>query len=308
MARRWVLLATLLGLAVFASGPAQAKTPRCFGAAARDPLKPCTNAKLNRSVTPTPRRAPLIPGSDCAKLAPQGSAVPCAFGPDAASARGHFALIGDSHAAHWRSAVTLIARRAHWRGVALTLSGCSFSTIARTLPEPYASECETWKSDVLAWLAAHPEVTSLVLANKTPDQDDFAPRPMPSFEAQANAYVEMWNRLPASVRRVYVIRDNPSGRVTTLTCVARMMARKRSAARHCSVPLRTALRPDPQAEAVMLAATPRIALVDLTPFFCDARSCYPVVGGVLVYRDINHLTTLFAETLAPFLQRALALP
>jgi hypothetical protein len=303
-----VVVALLLALSLLTAATAHAKTPRCFGAAARDPQRPCTNAKLKRSVTPTPRRAPLIPGSDCAKLPAEGTAIACAFGADAATARGHFALIGDSHAAHWRSAVTLIARRTQQRGVALTRSGCSFSVIARTLPEPYAGECETWKQDVLSWLTNHPEVTSLVLANKTPDADDFAPQPMPSFEAQANAYVELWNRLPASVQRVSVIRDNPSGRVSTLTCVARMMAKQRSAAKHCAVPLKTALRPDPEASAVALSATPRIRLVDLTPFFCDARSCYPVVGGVLVYRDLNHLTTLFAETLAPYLQRAMALP
>jgi hypothetical protein len=307
MAPRWVF-ATLLALALLGAAAADAKTPRCFGAAARDPQRPCTNAKLKRSVTPTPRRAPLIPGSDCTKLPTEGTAVPCAFGADAATARGQFALVGDSHAAHWRPTVTVIARRTRQRGVALTRSGCSFSAIARTLPEPYATECETWKEDVLAWLTRHPEITSLVLASKTPDEDDFAPKPMPSFEAQTTAYVEIWNRLPASVQRVYVIRDNPSGRVTTLTCVARMMARARSAAKHCSVPRRTALRPDPEAAAVALQATPRIQLVDLTPFFCDTRSCYPVVGGVLVYRDFNHLTTLFAETLAPYLQRAMALP
>src|SRR5690349_7115475 len=213
MAPRWVF-ATLLAAAMLLPGAAHAKTPRCFGAAARDPLKPCTNPKLKRSVTPTPRRAPLIPGSDCTKQAPQGTAVPCAFGADAAAARGQFALIGDSHAAHWRPTVTLIAKRTHYRGLALTRSGCSFSAIARTLPEPYASECETFKQDVLAWLTNHPEVTTLVLANKTPDADDFSPRPLPSFETQANAYVETWNRLPASVQRVFVIRDNPSGRVS----------------------------------------------------------------------------------------------
>ena len=44
--------------------------------------------------------------------------------------------------------------------------------------------------------------------------------------------------------------------------------------------------------------------MDLTPFFCDQRSCYPVVGGVLVHKDINHLTRHFAETLGPYLLRA----
>ena len=307
MAPRWVL-ALCVVLVVLGGGVAEAATPRCFGAAARDPLRPCENPRLKRSVTPTPRAAPLIPGSDCTKQVQEGLVVPCAFGASATAARGQLALIGDSHAAHWRPTVTLIAQRTGWRGVAITKSGCSFSAISRTLPEPQASECETWKSDIVTWLAAHPEVSTVVLANKTPDQDDFSPRPMPSFEAQSSAYVELWNRLPASVQRVFVIRDNPSGRVSTLDCVARMMRKRRSAAKHCAVPRRTALPADPAAAAVASAASPRIQLLDLTPFFCDTRSCYPVVGGVLVYRDLNHLTTLFAETLAPFVQRPLALP
>ena len=74
------------------------------------------------------------------------------------------------------------------------------------------------------------------------------------------------------------------------------------------VPRVNALPPDPQEAAIAQVDPARFEFVDLTPFFCDERSCYPVVGGVLIYRDLNHLTTLFAETLAPYLQRALALP
>ena len=50
--------------------------------------------------------------------------------------------------------------------------------------------------------------------------------------------------------------------------------------------------------------THRTGRVDLTPFFCDGRDCYPVVGGVLVYHDQNHMTPLFAKTLGPYLRRA----
>ena len=43
--------------------------------------------------------------------------------------------------------------------------------------------------------------------------------------------------------------------------------------------------------------------IDLTNFFCDARYCYPVVGGVLAYKDQNHITPTFARTLAPYIER-----
>src|SRR3954451_7400402 len=121
MAPRW-LFALLAAAALYACAApaAQAKTPRCFGAAARDPLHPCENRSLRLTVTPNPRDAPLIPGSPCTKLNAQGLAVPRACGARAAGPQAQSALIGDSHAAHWRPPVTLIAERLHWRGVAMT--------------------------------------------------------------------------------------------------------------------------------------------------------------------------------------------
>ena len=50
----------------------------------------------------------------------------------------------------------------------------------------------------------------------------------------------------------------------------------------------------------------RARVVDLTPFFCGERSCRPVVGGALVYKDEDHMTPVFAATLAPYLREALA--
>ena len=49
--------------------------------------------------------------------------------------------------------------------------------------------------------------------------------------------------------------------------------------------------------------SPRVRTVDLTRYFCDARRCFPVIGGALVCRDQNHLTATFSTTLGPFLLR-----
>jgi hypothetical protein len=45
-------------------------------------------------------------------------------------------------------------------------------------------------------------------------------------------------------------------------------------------------------------------VVDLTPHFCGRRRCFPVVGGVLVHKDTDHLTRRFSRTLGPYLLRA----
>ena len=47
-------------------------------------------------------------------------------------------------------------------------------------------------------------------------------------------------------------------------------------------------------------ASPRVSVIDMTSFMCDGRRCYPVVGGVLVHKDVGHFTRLFSTTLGPF--------
>ena len=46
-----------------------------------------------------------------------------------------------------------------------------------------------------------------------------------------------------------------------------------------------------------------VRLADLTRFMCDARRCFPVVGGALVHKDEHHMTTVCARTLWPYLAR-----
>jgi hypothetical protein len=86
--------------------------------------------------------------------------------------------------------------------------------------------------------------------------------------------------------------------------VEHAVARHRRPGPACAVPRRVALKPDPAAVAAARAQSPRVQSIDLTPFMCDSRSCYPVVGGVLVHKDVGHLTRAFSTTLGPFLLRA----
>jgi hypothetical protein len=67
------------------------------------------------------------------------------------------------------------------------------------------------------------------------------------------------------------------------------------------------LRPDPGAAAAD-ARRPRARVLDLTRDFCSALRCFPVVGGVYVHTDDNHMNAVFASTLGPFLLRALGAP
>src|SRR3954451_11814846 len=81
---------------------------RCVGAAARDPRLPCHEAALAKVVIPTPRRALALPNARCGFLR---ASIPfvCRFGAPADRATRTIALLGDSHATHWRSALGPVA-------------------------------------------------------------------------------------------------------------------------------------------------------------------------------------------------------
>ena len=120
--------------------------------------------------------------------------------------------------------------------------------------------------------------------------------------ARVRGYVRAWRALPASVRRIVVIRDPPYIATTTLSCVRRARAHGKDAGAACALPRSTALKPDPAMVAVERSGA-RVEAVDLTDFMCDDDLCFPVVGGVLVHKDPGHLTRLFATTLTPYIER-----
>jgi hypothetical protein len=123
------------------------------------------------------------------------------------------------------------------------------------------------------------------------------------FEAEVSGFRRAWATLPSSVRHIVVIRDPPKARSATADCVQRARAARRPAGPACALPRVTTLRPDPEVAAAVRTAAGRAATADLTALFCTTTTCRPVIGGALAYKDIHHLTTVFATTLGPFLLR-----
>jgi SGNH domain-containing protein len=287
-----------VGVAV--TGQSGAK-PRCFGAASRDPVHPCRNPALRFSVVPTPSEALLMPTSPCTPLPRSGPPEVCEFGVPRARAVKTIALIGDSHAAHWRAALDVVARAKRWRGLSVYHTQCPF-TMAVPVRKRMRSACVPWRRQVLRWLARHPRVDTIVVSQRSGGRVRLRPREHP-FAAKVAGYVDAWNALPESIAHVIVVRDVPYSEVTTPGCVARAMGRHRPAGRVCALPRETSLRPDPAMAAVTALASRRVQGVDMTRFMCGRRWCFPVVGGALVRKDVGHLTRVFSESLGPFLLR-----
>jgi hypothetical protein len=100
-----------------------------------------------------------------------------------------------------------------------------------------------------------------------------------------------------------VIRDVPTDSITTLDCVRRAMRKRAPAGQMCALPRSRALPRDAAVDAAARVRSRGARVVDLTRQFCGRRVCFPVVGGVLVHKDLDHLTQLFASTLGRLLLR-----
>src|SRR4051794_8568611 len=85
----------------------------CFGAASRDPEHPCSNPALKLRVVPKPASAQNRPNAPCTLTATKPMNV-CDFGVPRSKATDTIALVGDSHASHWRAALAVVARDKGW--------------------------------------------------------------------------------------------------------------------------------------------------------------------------------------------------
>ena len=220
----------------------------------------------------------------------------CTFGAAPEEAQGTIAMFGDSHARHYRATVEAVTAAHHLHGISLTRPSCPFSLGEPDMPDPQRSQCEGFDRDVIAFADDHPEISTVfVSANREKYTSD-----------PVAGYVQAWDALPATVTRVVVLRDPFYDRAETGDCVDAALRHHRNPATTCALRRASALKPDPE---VLAAARPHRAglevdAVDFTPFFCGAERCYPVVGGVLVHKDIGHITETFAATLGPYLLRA----
>lgn len=269
--------------------------PKCFGAAAQA----CTNPALKTVVTPTPEEALLIPGAPCTVFRATPLLLPCHLGVAPSEVREWVALLGDSHAEQWRAALEVVAQKKRWRVISLTRAGCPLNEAgAQLTPASSTAECKRWNGAVREWLAAHPEIKTVFLSAH--DRSIFAGDPVAGYRAA-------WALIPRTVGRIYVLRDTPNRvHVETNTCVERLLQARRVIGTRCAAPRELALPPDPEAEAARSAVDDRVRLLDLSHLMCTETLCPPVIGGVLVLKDPDHLTRAFSATLGPYLLQALA--
>ncbi len=220
-------------------------------------------------------------------------------------------LLGDSHAGQWLPAVVRIAERRHWRVLALTRGGCPAASVTVRLRETPVSgnaQCDTWRREALRWAAAQrPRLVVLGSLRRRVIHVGggryLAADGTDAGRAAWSAGLRQTAReLAASGARVVVLQDTPFPEIDVRDCVARNPGRPH----RCDVPAEAAVdRRFARAEREAIAGIPGTAYVDMTPAICGPRVCAAETGGVIRFRDTNHVTARVVEGLWPQLETAL---
>lgn len=221
---------------------------------------------------------------------------PCVYGdPDGERT---MYLIGSSHSEQWGDVLDRIARDHGWRLVPFIRQGCVV-----TLGEPLPSSdpgCIEWSANLLDRIAA--EQPDLVVGSSTRPRGDWGE----GVDEVAPGVAEAWRFLDDAGVPFVGLRDNPwhmdgpGNQRHVPACLA-----AGGSAEECGSPRSESLAAaDPAAP--ILARLDRAWSIDLSDFICEERLCPAVVGNIIVYRDSNHLSVAYADTLQPALERELA--
>lgn len=251
-------------------------------------------SNLTPTIADAPGDKPTVFLNGCVRSWREVGQAECASGDTASPTT--VALVGDSHAAMWSPAFEPLAEQRHWRLETLGKVTCPLMDLPITSPylgREY-TECEQWRSDILSRLQIErPQLIVVSMSRRY--GADFG------FTSYDPAWIDGINRLVARLRStgaaVVVLGPIPDPRTTVPTCLSAHL----DDAQACSP-----TRPDAVNDVGIAAEAAATTAAggqyrDITTLFCTADSCPVIVGNNLVYRDDNHVTIEYAQTLEPVL-------
>lgn len=258
-----------------------------------------------RNMTPSLAEAaddlPAVYADGCHHEANEESVQDCAYGNlDGAST---IAVFGDSHSAQWFPAVQEFAEANGNVAIdVFTKSSCpAVSVTVVNKDVPYLS-CDRWREAVLERLEADPPEVVVISNYAYYDLAGAAGKQQRS-DGWATGLSDTVTRLEAAGSEVLVLADTPRFDSTPTTCVsANVMDVTQCAGARVDV--------IDEARSALERTTVEGAggdFLELTDYICDQSSCPVIIDDLLVYRDVNHLTTAFVRYLAPALTDPLAM-
>lgn len=231
------------------------------------------------------------------------TAIPdCTFGDR--DSRTTVVLFGDSHALQWHPALERIATARHWRLLSFTKLGCPYQDVAVEHHGRPLNECEVWRDNVVARIAAERPALVLVVGRHKfePTVNGVRLSGEPALAAMRDGASRTLARLTPIASRVAVIADTPEIPLEPPDC----LSANADHVLRCAVPREQAVDHAWLASEREAALAQGASFVDWTDWVCPTDPCPLVIGRFLVYQDTNHITPHFAAALASKLTDSLA--
>ncbi len=218
----------------------------------------------------------------------------CTFG-ETIHPRSTMVLFGDSHAAEWFSALEKIANTQHWKLVTIVKPGCTALMLKEEVTPQMARVCDEWRR--LSFGEIQKLQPDLVLVSSASIHPGAHLRLVTDVAVWEQAARGTFAALSKQGTKVRFIRDTPHAEYNVLECLAQAEWDGRT--RCPAVTPATALYPDIYAAEMRGAAgLENVGFVDLSDAMCSAAHCDLIIGGMIVYRDRDHLTATFSRSLA----------
>jgi hypothetical protein len=239
------------------------------------------------------------PQMEC--LARFGESIPreCDFG-DLGSSK-TVVLFGDSHMEQWLLAFQDIAKRNDWKIVLFGKSNCPALaiSIAGRQTEGEDHRCSTWRGLVFDRIRElHP--TAVVLSNAIEYKKIEIPQQSQSpAEWRAGAQKTFGVLRGTNIPLVF-LRDTPSPHYDVTLCLARA---DWNGFRKCPEITRAKAVNDEiyGAQISGSESVAHVSFVDLSDHICGRLYCDPKEGNRIIYRDGDHLTATFLQSLSSVL-------
>ena len=220
----------------------------------------------------------------------------CFFG-DVSQPRSTVVLFGDSHAAQWFPALEEIADAQHWRLATIIKPGCTPLNIREEISPRMERVCEEWRRAAIGDIEElRPELVIVTGASRHPVGGGNMIEDTRVWEQGARDTFRALARQGAKVR---FIRDTPYADYDVPGCLAQA---EWDGHTQCPAPLSAVLNPSIYAAEVRAAQDfGNVKVLDLSDRMCGPDRCFLEAGGLIIYRDADHLTASFSRSLAAVL-------
>ncbi len=229
---------------------------------------------------------PAVYGDGCVAIGVDDNLNPCRYGT--ASSAIKVILLGDSHAAQWFPPLHTIAERNGLELIVLAKGGCpapSVSIPTATL----ARTCPIWRDKAVQFIAnEQPDLVIVTGSRHYPNSD----------QEWRDGFGITLGRLKGLTPRLLVLGDNPDSRTDPATCLSAHLTDVTA----CTNPRIKAVEAGKLEVERAVAEQNGSRFVDTSDWLCTETHCPVIIGDILMFRDINHLTTVAADWFTPMIE------